>query len=74
MKVLIELPDNWLDTDLTDNIQWMTRTVHEEVKRQLVKSLVEQVDLPKLEFTAEEMLPLVAKALADRKADELWEK
>lgn len=72
MKVLIELPDNWLDADNINSLEWITRTVRQEVKSQLVKALAEQVDLPKLEFTAEEMKPLVAKILAEKQADELW--
>jgi len=74
MKVLIELPDDWLDSDLMGNLEWITKTVRQEVRNQLVKALVEQADLPKLEFTPEEMRPLVAKALADKQADELWNK
>lgn len=74
MKVLIELPDSWLDSDLTDNIQWITRTIREEVRRQLVEKLAQQTDLPELEFSAEEMRPLVAAAPAEHKAQELWDK
>lgn len=72
MKVLIELPDGWLDADLMGNLEWVSRTVRQQVREQIAKALADQVDLPKLEFTAEEMRPLVANILAERKADELW--
>ena len=74
MKVLIELPDNWLDADLMGNLDWITKTVRQEVKTQVVKALTEQVELPKLTVTKDELRPLVVKALAEKQADALWDK
>lgn len=51
MKVLIELPDNWLDADNMQNLDWIVKTVRQEVRAQVVKALVEQVDLPEVHFT-----------------------
>ena len=74
MKIVLELPDNWLDTDLTGNIEWVARTVRDEVRTAIVKSLAEQVKLPQVTFTADELRPLVADKLAERRASELWDK
>lgn len=68
MKIVIELPDNWLDTDLTGNLDWIARTVREEVKSSLVKAISEQVEVPKVEFTAEELKPLILDKIASERA------
>ncbi len=71
MKVLIELPDNWLDTDLSNNLDWITRTVKQEVRHQLVKALVDQVVVPKIEFSEEELQSLVLDKVAMLQAEKI---
>lgn len=70
MKILIELPDNWLDSDLTGNLDWMVKTVRSEVKDQLIKAIVEQVEMPKLDIDQGELKRLVLDKLATRMVED----
>ncbi len=68
MKILIELPDDWLDASNLDNLTWMTQTVRQEVRQQLVDAIVNQVTIPQITITAEELKPLVLNKIAENKA------
>lgn len=70
MKVIIELPNNWLDTDLTGNLDWMTKTVKQEVARQVERALVtyvlKETKMPKIEIKPEEVKDRMLTILAER--------
>ncbi len=74
MKVIIELPDNWLNTDLTGNIDWITRTVKDtvqhEIKEKVVEQVLSQTELPKIVITPEEVKDRMVTILAERALEE----
>lgn len=73
MKILIELPDGWLDSDLTGNLDWITKTVRQEVATQITKALVEKglKELPELHFERELIRQEVKKRLVDSIAENI---
>jgi hypothetical protein len=71
MKVIIELPDNWLDTDLTGNIDWITKSVRQEVSRAVTDAVVKTVQIPEVKISKEELKVAVLKELVNRKVDDI---
>lgn len=66
MKIYIEVPDNWFDTEKLDNIGFVTRTCKEEMRKILMESiskkLLETLPIPKIVISKKEL----KKAVLDR--------
>jgi hypothetical protein len=69
IKVMIEIPSGWLDADLTRNLDWITRTVKEEVERQLVQKVANEVKTPEIKINKKKLEDLILKELAKRRVD-----
>ena len=70
MKVVIELPDNWINEDMTGNLDFMFRTVKQEVAKQVKDRVVEEVlkntPLPEITITGAEIKDRMITILAER--------
>lgn len=69
IEVLIKLPGDWLDTKYLDNISWMTQSVRDEVRRQLVRAVTEQVQIPQILITPDELKERVLQIMAEEVAE-----
>ena len=70
MKIIIELPNNWLDADFTGNIDFMFRTVRETIKERLADAIMKQIKpMPRFKFSNKELREKILNRLADRAAD-----
>lgn len=74
MKILIEIPDNWLDSNKLDDLSFITRTCKQEVQKRLVDLTVEKIwaetKIPEIEISREE----IKAKLLDRMVDKIEEK
>lgn len=70
MKVYFELPDKWLDSDLTGNLEWITKTVKEAVERKitdaLVKEAISKTELPKIEVDKKKLEKVILNKIAEK--------
>lgn len=64
MKVIIELPDNWLDVELCNNIEWIGTTVRKQVTNALAGAVAKQVKVPEIEINQTELKERVLNMLA----------
>ena len=69
MEILIKLPDGWLDHRMTENLSWITRTVRDEVRNVLVEAVKEQVKVPSVVITPEEVKERVIEKLAQAQVE-----
>lgn len=75
MKLLIEVPDNWLDDDKLSNLSFITSTCRQELQKILLDEMTnalmkEALPLPKITITPEEL----KKAILDRQVEEFLNK
>lgn len=70
MKVIIEIPDGWLDENVLDNLAFITRTCREEIQHKLMTSATEKalksMKIPKITISKSEL----KKAILNRMVDE----
>lgn len=71
MKVLIELPDHWLDTDKAESLDFIGRQARQEMRSAIVAALTETVlaGIKTPTFSAEEIRAEVKTAIVDRLVD-----
>lgn len=71
IKVLIEIPRNWLDADLTGNIEWITRGIRGEIKNQVKNAvadkIMKEIKMPKIDKN--KLKKQVEKEIISRLAD-----
>lgn len=74
MKILIEVPDNWLDGDKCDDLSFITRTCKQEVQKRLMDVLTEkamkELKMPKITISRAEL----KRAVLDRMVEEKMSK
>ena len=70
MKILIEVPDNWLDGDYAGNIEFITRTCKQVITQRLTDKMLDEViektPVPKIEISKEELKSRMLDILANR--------
>lgn len=70
MKILIEVPDGWLDGKLLDDLSFITRTCKQEVQKRLVDLVTEktlrEMKIPKITISEKEL----KKAILNRMVEE----
>lgn len=68
IKVLIEVPENWIDID--SPTLWAGRTIYEMAKRKIEDAIIEQymskITLPEITWSKEEVKAKIIDKLAER--------
>lgn len=70
MKILIEVPDNWLDGDYAGNIEFITRTCKQVITQRLTDKMLDEViektPVPKINVNKAELKNRIIDILAHR--------
>lgn len=70
MKLQIELPKKWLTERDLDDLGWMIKTVkpwfRSAIEDRVIDKLLEDVEIPKVEITPEEIKDRMIQILAER--------
>ena len=74
MEILIKLPDEWLNAEHMENLDFMIHEIKAGIRDRLTDAITEQVELPKITFTEEELRPLVRERVVSRMADKAFDK
>jgi hypothetical protein len=69
MKILIELPDNWLNIEESQNLFLLSGTVRDQVHKALAEAILKQVKLPKFKVDQKELKRRVMAELVERAID-----
>ena len=74
MKVQIELPNGWLDSDHSADLTWMFKTVKQEVERQVkekaIEAIMKDLVIPKITIDPKEIKDRMLTLLAKRALEE----
>lgn len=71
MKVIIEIPEGWLEEEKLNNIGFITRTCKEEVQNMLIKMTTESVlahmKPPKIKISQKELKKAILERMVEEK-------
>lgn len=74
MKILIEIPDNWLDERKLNNLGFITRTCKEELQKILMdvakEKLLSDLKIPEITIDREELKQAILNEMVERKLNE----
>lgn len=70
MKILIEIPDNWLDSNKLDDLAFITRTCKQEVQKRLmdiaVDKALKEIKVPKIKLDEKEIKRILLDKITDK--------
>lgn len=73
MKILIEIPDNWLNANVLDDLGFITRTCKQEVQKRLMDIAVDKIlktmKVPKIKISEKELKARLLDRLTDKMVD-----